>query len=59
MLNPRGTGPRTANGSFPSEVLIIIQEMKVRVTATNAFLTMEMKKKVWAVYKCVREGTEQ
>jgi hypothetical protein len=35
-------------GSFPLELVIITQEMEVRVTVTNAFLITEMKKKVWA-----------
>ena len=48
ILNPRGTSPRTAIGSFPLELVMITQEAKVRATATNAFLATEMKKKVWA-----------
>ena len=47
-LNPRGTSPRTAIGSFPPELVMIIQEIKVSAIATKAFLTAETKKKVWA-----------
>jgi hypothetical protein len=54
-LNPRGTCPRTANGSCPSEAVMIIQEMRVRVTATNAFLIMEIKRKTWAMQGYERE----
>ena len=35
-------------GSFPLELVMIIQEAKVRTTATKAFLTAETKKRVWA-----------
>lgn len=34
---------------------MISQEMKVRATATNAFLMTEMKKKAWAICEHVRE----
>jgi len=48
ILNPLGTLPRTAIGSFPLEVVMITQEMTVRATATNAFLITPTKKKVCA-----------
>lgn len=58
-MNPRGTSPRTAIGSFPLEVVIIIQEINVSATATNAFLITEMKKKVWATSEGVSEGENE
>jgi hypothetical protein len=38
---------------------MIIQEMNVSATATNAFLITEMKKKVWAAWEGVSEGENE